>query len=261
MSSQVLVTGASGTLGRRLVRRLTAAGHEVRGLSRSRQKPDDDLLTWYVGDLLAGTRLRAAADGAQVVVHCASAQQGDPQSALHLLQALRATRGADVHVVYISIVGVDRIPYGYYSRKLAVEGILEASRQPYTILRATQFHPLVLWGLGVQRRLPVLGIPRGFRFQPIDVDAVAERLVQHAEAGPAGRVPDLGGPEVLTVRELAETYRRVTGQRRPIVPIGVPGAVARAFRAGANLCEQRAEGSRTFAEFVAAVVARSGPTP
>src|SRR5690606_40293414 len=114
-----------------------------------------------------------------------------------------ARRQGAPHLIYISIVGVDKIPYGYYQRKLAVERLIEASGLPYTILRTTQFHTLPDMALNVLTKVPgVAALPRGLRVQPIDVGEVAERLADLALAGgPAGRVDDMGGPEVLTRSE------------------------------------------------------------
>src|SRR5690606_20740697 len=146
-----------------------------------------------------------------------------------------ARRQGAPHLIYISIVGVDKIPYGYYQRKLAVERLIEASGLPCTILRTTQFHTLPDMALNVLTKVPgVAALPRGLRVQPIDVGEVAERLADLALAGgPAGRVDDMGGPDVLTVEEMARADRAARGVRRPVrVPLPLPGATARGFRAG-----------------------------
>jgi uncharacterized protein YbjT (DUF2867 family) len=93
-------------------------------------------------------------------------------------------------------------------------------------------------------------VPSGARFQPIDVRDVAGRLVSLASQPPAGRVADIGGPEVRPVTDLARSY--LSGRRRPVVPIPVPGKVMRGFRTGANLAP--AAGTITFEKFL-----RSGP--
>jgi uncharacterized protein YbjT (DUF2867 family) len=65
-------------------------------------------------------------------------------------------------------------------------------------------------------------------------------------------VADLGGPQVLTVEELAGGYLRATGRRRPVVRVRVPGAAARGLRASGHLCPEHPDGTRTWAEFLAA---------
>jgi uncharacterized protein YbjT (DUF2867 family) len=100
-------------------------------------------------------------------------------------------------------------------------------------------------------RLPVIPVPAGFRFQPVDAGEVADRLVELALGTPAGLVPDMAGPRVDGMAELVRGYLRARRKRRPIMPIRLPGRAARAFRAGANLAPDRAVGRRTWEEFLA----------
>ncbi|MEU1012827.1 SDR family oxidoreductase [Streptomyces sp. NPDC005890] len=238
----ILVTGGTGTLGRLVTQRLWADGHEVRVLSRHTQPYAVDLRT-------GGAGLDAALAGAETVVHCASTPRGgDEQAARNLLAA---ARGAGVgHLVYISIVGVDRVPFGYYRSKLAVERLVEESGLGWTVLRATQFHDLVVTLLQGLARLPVLAVPAGVPDQPVEVAEVAERLAELALGAPAGRVPDLAGPQVRTFDSLARAYLRATGRRRPVVRVPLAGKTYRAFRAGWHLAPERAVGKVTFEEYL-----------
>jgi uncharacterized protein YbjT (DUF2867 family) len=129
--------------------------------------------------------------------------------------------------------------------------VIADSGLPWTTLRATQFHDLTLLTIRQLARLPVVPVPAGWRFQPIDADEVAARLVELALGTPAGLVPDLGGPRVYELAELVRGYLRVQGRHRPILPVWTPGKAARAFRAGANLAPDRAVGRRTWEEFLA----------
>ena len=141
MTRTVLVTGATGTLGREVLPVAVAAGHRVRALSRHNHSDDD--VRWHRCDLLTGDGVVEAVDGVDVVLHCATQPTGgkDVTSTQNLLAA--AQRAGVGHLVYISIVGVDRIPLPYYKTKLRVEQLLAASRVGHTVLRATQFHDLV----------------------------------------------------------------------------------------------------------------------
>jgi len=147
-------------------------------------------------------------------------------------------------------VGVDRIPLRYYQEKLAVERLIE-SGAPWTILRTTQFHELVRDLLRRLARFPVVPVPAGTSVQPIDVDAAAARLLELAAARPAGRAPDLGGPQVRTATDLARSYLRHARSRRPVLPVPFPGRVARAYREGFHLAPDSPGGGRTFDEFLA----------
>ncbi|MFE0134612.1 SDR family oxidoreductase [Streptomyces sp. NPDC059037] len=238
----ILVTGGTGTLGRPVVERLRADSHDVRVLSR--RSPS------YAVDLREGTGLDAAMAGADVIVHCASSPRGgDEQAARHLIEAAR--RAGVGHLVYISIVGIDRVPLGYYKTKLAVERLIEESGLGWTVLRTTQFHDLVLQVLQSSAKLPVMLLPSGVGDQPVEVGEVADRLAELAAAPPAGRVEDMGGPEVRTFPDLARAYLRASGKRRPLVPLRLAGKTYRAFRAGGHLAPEQAVGKGTFEEFLA----------
>jgi uncharacterized protein YbjT (DUF2867 family) len=235
----ILVTGGTGTLGRLVAERLRARGHEVRVLSRHSEP--------YAVDLRAGgAGLDAAVAGVDTIVHCASAQKGDEQAAQNLI---RAAHGAGVpHLVYMSIVGVDEVPFPYYRSKLAVERLVEESGIGWTVLRATQFHDLLIMMFQGLSKLPVMFLPAGVRDQPVEVAEVADRLVELAEAAPAGRVEDMGGPEVRPLESLARAYLRASGRRRAVVNVPLWGAAYRGFRSGGHLTPRRAVGKGSFEE-------------
>ncbi|MEU0161204.1 NAD(P)H-binding protein [Streptomyces sp. NPDC006261] len=245
----ILVTGATGTLGRQVAERLRAEGAHVRGLSR--RSPS------YAVDLRDGKGLDAAVDGVDVIVHCASSPRGgDDRAAGFLIEA--AKRAGVPHLVYISIVGVDRVPLGYYTLKHRVEAMIEDSGLGATIQRTTQFHDLVLSVVSGAAKLPVLPVPAGVSVQPVDSGEVADRLAALALGAPAGRVPDLGGPEVREFTGLAGAYLRATGRRRRVVPVRLAGKAYAGFRRGGHLSPEHAVGAVTFEEFLARHHRRTG---
>jgi uncharacterized protein YbjT (DUF2867 family) len=196
MTESILVTGGNGTLGRAVVARLLAGEHEVRVLSR-RPRPASApaQVAWVTGDLVSGDHLADAVTGVDAVVHCASDPRRPRVDVDGTRNLLRAARAAGTpHLVHISIVGIDRIPYRYYQAKLAAERLIQASGLGWTILRATQFHQLVLLVAHGLARLPVVPVPAATSFQPIDAAEVADRLAALAAGPPAGRMPDMGGP-------------------------------------------------------------------
>ena len=249
----VLVTGGTGTLGRSVVHRLRANGHQIRVLtrnpSRARAVAGSELLC---GDLTDPASLRRALSGAQVVVHCASdiksAQDVDVRGTLSLTEAMRDLGVG--HLIYVSIVGVDRLPIRYYRAKWDVETIIRSQDVPWTIQRTTQFHPFIETMLTRSAGLPLIACPSGLRYQPIAVEEVADRLVHHVSAGPVGMAEDLGGPEVLAVRELAATWLSKVGRRRLLLPVPFPGALGRQFKAGANLCPEQASAGLTWQQYL-----------
>jgi uncharacterized protein YbjT (DUF2867 family) len=235
----VLVTGATGRLGTKAVSVLAASGYEARPFSRR-----------VGGDLVTGEGLAAALDGATWVLHAASdsgTRHGadDVEATRRLLEAARDVE----HLLYVSIVGVDRIPYRYYRNKLACEQLVAASGIPSTILRATQFHEL---GEGVlrrkERRLLSLIYPFDYKVQLVAAQEVAERAAELLAGQPLREVVEFGGPEILTVRDAVDTWRDLRGPLR-VLPLPYPGKVADAFRAGLNTTEQ-ADGRQTWREFV-----------
>lgn len=257
MAPPILVTGGTGTLGRPVVAGLLSAGSEVRVLSRH-SHPDREGIEFVTGDLATGDGIAAAAKGAEVIVHCAGSSKGDEDKARHLVRA--ASQAGAHHVVYISVVGADRMPlagridramFGYFGSKLGAERVVADSGIPWTTLRATQFHDLVLTVVSQLAKLPLIPVPSGFRFQPVDAGEVAARLVELALAAPAGLVPDIGGPRVYATSDLVRAYLRARGKRRALVPIPVPGRAARAVREGATLAPDHAVGRRTWEDFLA----------
>jgi uncharacterized protein YbjT (DUF2867 family) len=260
----MLVTGGTGTLGRLVVPRLRDAGPKLRVLSRDPHEAGDRI-EYVTGDLATGAGIEAAVAGAGTVVHLAGTSKGDEDKARHLVWA--ASRAGVGHLVFISVVGTDRIPvvsgvdrtmFGYFASKLAAERVVAGSGLPWTTLRATQFHQLFLKTAERLVRLPVLPAPAGFRFQPVDADEVAARLVELALGRPAGLVPDLGGPRVYSMAQLLRGYLRARDRHRPILPVPVAGRAARAFKSGANLAPDRAVGRRTWEEFLADQVGSPG---
>src|SRR5918997_6164272 len=158
-ATEVLVTGGTGSLGRRVVNRLRGPGYEVRTLSRSARGAGV-----VRGDLLTGEGLARALKGVDVLIHSASspgkAYKTDVEGTGRLLEA--AGWAGVSHVVFVSIVGVDRTPFPpYYRAKLEAERIVERSPVPWTILRATQFHEFVLKQIRLLERLPVMMAPKG----------------------------------------------------------------------------------------------------
>src|SRR5437660_1223214 len=204
----ILITGGTGTLGRLVVPQLRDAGCKVRVLSR-RSREAGEGIEFVTGDLATCEGIEAAVEGAEIIVHCAGSSKGDEDKALNLVRA--ASPAGARHLVYISVVGADRVPvasgvdramFGYFASKLAAERVVADSGLPWSTLRAAQFHDLILMVAQLMARLPVIPVPAGFQFQPIDTGEVAARLVELALGSPAGLVPEMAGPRVYGMGEL-----------------------------------------------------------
>jgi uncharacterized protein YbjT (DUF2867 family) len=166
---------------------------------------------------------------------------------------VRAAKRAGVrHLVHISVIGADTMPLGWFRTQLAAEREVTESGIAWTMLRAAQFHDLVLTMAEKMAKLPVVPVPGGLRFQPVDSREVAARLVELTLGDPAGLVPDLAGPTVYGLGDLVRGYLEVVGKRRPQLPLRMPGKTGRAYRAGDNLSLDSADtGKRTWEEFLA----------
>jgi len=253
MGLKLLVTGGTGHLGRALVEQAVRAGHALRILSRQ-VAPTVGSAETVQGDLASGDGIAAAVAGIDVVVHAASDPFNTAAADVEGMERLtEAARAAGVgHFVFVSIVGIDRIPLPYYRHKLAAEEALLRSGVPWSIQRAAQFHYFVDMFLRQVARVPlVLPVPRGFHVQSIGVGDVAQRLLAVATAPPAGRVPDLFGPEVLSLNDAASRWLLARRMRRVIAPIPLPGKTAAAFRQGYNTSAASAAGVETWDDWLA----------
>ena len=246
----ILVTGGTGTLGTLVVDRLLAGGRRVRVLSRGRHAAAAD--TDHVSaDLNTGEGVGTALKDVEIVLHLAGTQKGDDVRARNLVNAAKSAGVR--HLVYISVVGADRIPvrtvidrgmFAYFASKRAGEQVIEQSGVPWTTLRATQFDQSLLKLVQGMAKLPIIPVPSGWKFQPIDAAEVAQRLVELAFDEPAGYVPEIGGPKVYELADMARLYLHATGKRRAIIPMPTPGGAARDLKSGANLTPDHAFGRR-----------------
>ena len=241
--TSILVTGGTGTLGSDLVPLLRQRGAHTYVFSR--RTADDKQIRR--GDLDSGAGLSDALHGIDTVVHLAAG--GNQLRETQNLVDACATAGIG-HLVFISIPGIEEIPFAYYKAKLSAERTVTAGAVPWSVLRATQFHQFAFGLFAAQRFSPVLFAPR-LRVQPIDTRVVAQHLADLAFAQPQGRVADIGGPEVLTGAEIATLYRDATRSRRPIVPLSLPGATWAGYAAGHHLVPNNPAGGRTFSEWLA----------
>ena len=172
-------------------------------------------------------RRRRGARASTSIVHCAGSQQGRRGEGPHLVQA--AARAGAPHLVYISVVGADRVPvvsgvdramFGYFASKLAAERVVAESGLPWTTLRATQFHDLMLTTARQMAKLPVVPVPPGSGSSRSTPTRWRTGSSSSRSARPAGLVPDIAGPRVYAMGDLVRGYLRARGKHRPLVPSG-----------------------------------------
>ena len=211
----IAIVGGTGTLGRQVAAELEARGNQVRPLSR--HAPE------YRVNLATGDGLGPALAGCDVVVNASNSSARRPTGILvdGSRRLLEAEVAADVtHHVCVSIVGCDQVPMGYYRAKMDQEHVVGQGAVPWSIVRSTQFHELVGTVLAAAGRWRVLPMPRGV-LQPVACADTARAVADVAAGAPLRRCLTVAGPEVRELRDLARTWRQVTGHRAVLVPMPV----------------------------------------
>lgn len=243
---KIAIAGGTGVIGAPTAQAVRNAGHEAVVLSRS-----------HGVDLEGGTGLGAALEGVDAVIDTANVSTLSADAATAFFTAATgnliaaAERAGVGHLVLLSIVGIDRMPFDYYAGKIAQEKIVEASPVPWTILRATQFHEFAAQMFDRGKFGPLHLAPRA-RTQPIAAAEVGERLATLAVGEPQGRARDLAGPREEALDAMVKTYARAQGHRGWVPSISIPTKQMKSMRAGLALPGPDADlGHQTFEEWVA----------
>lgn len=242
---RVAVAGGTGLTGRQVVEALTARGHEPVVMARSEGV-----------DLVTGAGLDKALASVEAVIDVSNTVTVNRRKAVAFFEAagrnlLAAEAAAGVrHHVTLSIVGIDRVGLGYYAGKLRQEELVTAGPVPWTVLRATQFHEFADQVLGLVPG-PVALVPR-MRSQPVAVREVAVALAELAVGPPVGTAPELAGPRVEEMDDMARRLLFTRGSRRRVVSPRLPGTTGKAMAGGALLpTGPGMRGVQTFAQWLA----------
>jgi uncharacterized protein YbjT (DUF2867 family) len=250
---RIAVAGGTGLVGRYVVEAARAAGHESVVISRSAGV-----------DLLTGAGLDGVLDGADAVIDVTNCQSLRQSKAVQFFGAvtsrlLAAEASAAVrHHVALSIVGIDRVPTGYYAGKLAQEALIEAALVPWTVLRTTQFHEFPAQLLD-RVKGPVKPVPAG-PAATVAAREVASHLLALATGPAQGHAPELAGPEVHPLPALVRRVMHALGRRGVVVPVRPPGKTGTLLAHGALLpAGPGPRGQQTFAEWLAEYPRASRP--
>ena len=245
---RIAVAGGTGTVGRHVVAIAEERGHHVVSLSRT-----DGV------DLISRRGLDQALQNVETVIDVAGIQAISTKKAVDFFtnatqNLLAAEKKAGVkHHVALSIVGIDKANSGLYAGKLVQEDEVKHGGIPWTLLRSTQFHEFVPMYIKASSMGPLVFVPTMVT-QPVAAKEVAAALVDAAEAGPKGRIPDLGGPRAEQLKSLAAAYLAKTQQKKRIVPLRVPGPMGKAMRNGGLIpAPGSAVGRQTFLEWLDAI--------
>ncbi len=257
----ICVAGGTGQVGREVVRQAVAAGHTVSVISRKMPSPGDtayvDGARYFSADVAAGGGMVPALEGCAVVVDCLEGKTGRAlktyvEAGSRLLAAAEAAGVAKA--VSVSIINCDQNGLAFYRSKAAKERVYARSGLETIVVRATQFHSLLAGIFVVGARLGIIPVVRGARFQTMSASEAATALLEAALEGPSDerhRLRTVGGPEVRSMRDLAESWRRHTGSRGLIVQFPLPGSVGRYLQEGRNLIPEQRFGQETFEGWLA----------
>ena len=251
--NKILITGGTGKLGQEVSKQLIQKGFEVNILS-SGKNPDIPYYTKiYTGDLIDSISLNDAVSDSDIIIHCASNPRNsktvDVEGTKNLLEI--ANLKQIQHFIYISIVGVDKSTFPYYQSKFEVEKMIQQSNIPWSILRATQFHDMILERfIKPFEEQGSLKIPQKMRFQSISIEDVTEKLVSLTKESPTNTVEIIAGPEIYTIGEMAQMYLEVSGRTGKIEPSLYGQEIHELFRSGVNLCNDCKTGKTTWKDFL-----------
>ena len=240
---KIAVAGGTGVAGRWTVEALRKGGHEVIVIARSAG-----------ADLVTGAGLDAALAGVDAVIDATNTKSSGKRGSSEFFEATArtlmrtATAAGGRHIVVLSIIGIDRVPYGYYQGKLRQEMVLRESPVPVSILRAAQFHEFAGQYLATVPG-PVVPVPR-WRAQPVAAREVGLALAALAAGDPVAR-SELAGPHEEIMADIIREVVRARGDRRLVASVRLPGATGKAMAAGGGLPDRPGlRGTQTFADWM-----------
>lgn len=248
-------------MGREVVRLALDAGLDVTVLSRhppSGTSPvHHDGARYFQADVTTGAGLAEALQGADVVIDCLEGQFGKARKTFadggaRLLAA--ATVAGVRKAVLLSIINCDQSNAAFYVSKAAKERVYALSSLETVVVRATQFHSLVTAVFQAGSKVRLIPVFKGARFQTISPLDVASELLAEAVGEPSGerhRTRTIGGPDIRSMRELAEIWRKTTGRAGRLVEVPLPGEMGRYLRNGLNLVPSQRTGTDTFESWLA----------
>jgi uncharacterized protein YbjT (DUF2867 family) len=234
----ILLTGATGTVGSALLRRLTADGAPVRCLVRDPRRLGDQRVRVQIalGDLANPPSFRNALRGVDTVVHLAAAIRDQPLASIEELNAMATlrlvraaeSRGARRFLFFSAMGAVHHSRTRFFRAKALAQQAVEASS-----LETTVFSPSIVYSPGdpwltlLERfsylpAIPVSGSGRAL-YQPIWAEDVADCVMGAMNAGCARRRAfELAGPETLSYDDIVRAAMRPTGRRRPLLHVPLP---------------------------------------
>ncbi|CAF2643448.1 unnamed protein product [Rotaria sp. Silwood2] len=262
--AKILVTGGNGVLGQAVSKLFLSNNTNFLIASRNQKAKTYDNnnaashlnLKWNYMDLSKKEGLNKSVNNdIDTILHLASihiqkidGQPGDIILTKNLLDSIQEKNIK--HFVYISIVGIDKIPFSYYKAKLECEHLIKASGIPYTILRATQFHDFVDFVASKLLKFPITIVPKSFKVQPIQVEAVAMELDKIIKESPLNSTYNIGGKKIYNMKEIMDSLLKIRHENKLILNMPAISNVIKGFIKGYNTCGNISLNSNTWEEYL-----------
>lgn len=260
---KILITGGTGVLGTVLAQELKSQNADFvlasRHLSKTQSYAKDVVqeaakTNWRKLDLVKNEGVKQALEGIHTAVHLASGfgkVHGQAEDIVAIKNLIDAAQKIDLqHLIFISIVGVDKVPLAYYQTKYQVEQYIKQQKVPFTILRVTQFHNFIEAQIQQMVRLPIGFVPKKLKSQPIQLEAAAKEITKLIKAGVQNEVLNIGGKEVLDFGTFAKTLLHYTKKSKPIVNVPIIGKFMHALAEGNLTCKEVSLKSCTWEEYL-----------
>ena len=254
-----LITGGTGNLGKVVVMLLHEKELKISVLTSHNKLQNSENIDFVKGDLTNRESLFDLKSKFDIIIHCASNPLNsdliDIKGSQNLLDTV--VHNKTEHFIYISIVGVDKSSFKYYRNKNRVENMIKESGIPYTIIRGTQFHDLILQriihsidkGKGTK-----LLVPENLRFQSIDKKDVAKKVYEVIEQGPKNETINIGGPEILTLDKMLDVYLALLNRDEITKSVPPENDFQKIFTSGINLCPENRYGTITWNDYLKSVL-------
>lgn len=242
---RILVTGSTGQLGSALLKQLKGLDYQVK--ITSRRKPKEVDFPWVYSDLLSGEGLEEAVKDVDVIIHAATSPiKNSKNIEVAGFEKLLSKLHHIKLFIYPSIVGIEEIPFKYYRLKYKAEELLKNSSVPYTIARATQFHSFVESLFLSKPFFKKYIIPGRIKFQSVDVNEFASYLIDLVNKGPQGKLDDFCGPDLMTLREMAELKIMINDETNAVLSIPFSGKLYNSLVEGKNTNPMQRKGIITY---------------
>lgn len=254
---KLAVAGGTGTAGQMVVAESVRRDYETRSLSRHTPATDDPARVagaeYLVADAGSSQGLAEALAGVDVLIEtldgkAGAALQAMPNTTRTLLNAAEAA--GVKRAVLLSIVNSDQSDYGYYQVQAQRAELYRRAGLATTVVYATQFHDLIASIYSAGAKVGLIPAFSRVSFQPIATADAARALLDAAVAEEPPETVTVGGPQVLTMRQLAQQWRTVRRSKALIVPMPLPGSFGKFLRDGRNLVPEHAYGTVTFSDWL-----------